>query len=304
MAHLPAQAPTWIAAALLAMVALGLPGMGRAWRRGELPGTRLLLPALLLVEGAGLLLPGMGPGLLRLRLGTAAALEVLLLVLAVRTLHRPHGGTWPEDRLAEAFTAFVPPRAARLMAVELVMLGSALRFLAFGFRRPAPPGLSHHRQAALGAFLPVLPLFLPGDALLLHALAPYLAPWLRWVLHGSTLYAVLWLVGYYALLKDRPHQIQAGEVQLNLGLLKSVAFPAAAVRAVGPLPDFDDDWARHAYLKGAAKLVAKGAPLVELTLAEPVRVRGLLGPGGPVQRLVVSVDEPAAFTAALDPSCA
>lgn len=46
-------------------------------------------------------------------------------------------------------------------------------------------------------------------------------------------------------------------------------------------------------------LSAKGAPVLELTLAEPVRVAGMLGPGRPTQRLLVSVDDPAAFRAAL-----
>jgi hypothetical protein len=78
-----------------------------------------------------------------------------------------------------------------------------------------------------------------------------------------------------------------------------VAFPAAWVQSAGPLPDFDDDWARHAHLKGVVRLVSKGAPLLELTLAEPVRVAGMLGPGRPTRRLLVSADDPAAFRAAL-----
>jgi len=47
------------------------------------------------------------------------------------------------------------------------------------------------------------------------------------------------------------------------------------------------------------KLVAKGSPLLELRLAEPVRVLSLLGPGRPTDRLVISVDDPPAFLAAL-----
>jgi hypothetical protein len=78
-------------------------------------------------------------------------------------------------------------------------------------------------------------------------------------------------------------------LRLHQGLVKSVAFPAASVQSAAPLPDFDDDWARHAHLKGVSRLVAKGAPLLELALAVPVRVEGLL----------VSVDGPAAFRAAL-----
>ncbi|WP_243287564.1 hypothetical protein [Geothrix terrae] len=301
MVAFSSRASTWILAALLGLVAVRLAVLLARWRRGALPGTRLLLPAVVLAEGLGLLLSGGTSWVLRLRLGTALALELLLAALAMRAWRQAVAlpGVWPETRIAAAFEAFVPPRAARLMALELVMLAGALRFLLGGFRDPAPVGFSHYRESALRSLLPALPLLLPGDVLLLHALSPHLAPGLRWVLHASTAYAVLWLFGLYASIKARPHQVQDGEVRLHQGLVKSVAFPAASVRSVAPLPDFDDDWARHAHLQGVARLVATGAPQLELALAAPVRVDGMLGPGRPTQRLLVSVDDPAAFRTAL-----
>ncbi|WP_243384570.1 hypothetical protein [Geothrix alkalitolerans] len=297
--HTPAL--PWIGGALLVLLAFRLSAMALDWRRGRLLGTRLLLPGLLLAEGLGLALPGLTAPAAKVRLGIALVLEALLLVLALRAWRtaRSTPGAWPEDRIAAAFEAFVPTRAARLMALELVMLGGALRFLLGGFRDPAPEGFSHHRESALRSFLPALPLLIPGDVLLMKALFSGLPAWARWTLHGSTVYAVLWLVGLYASIKARPHQVQDGEVRLHQGLVKSVAFPAASVRSAAPLPDFDDDWARHAHLKGVSRLVAKGAPLLELALAAPVRVDGMLGAGRPTQRLLVSVDDPAAFRAAL-----
>ncbi|WLT32634.1 hypothetical protein [Geothrix sp. PMB-07] len=292
----------WILGGLLGFLALRMLSLTRDWRRGRLPGTRLLLPALVCLEGLGLMI-ARGPGLtFKLRLATALVLEALLLVLAIRAWRsvRSQPGAWPEDRIALAFEAFLPPRAARLIALELVMLGSALRFLCGGFRDPAPPGFSHHREAALGGFLPALPLLIPGDILLLHALFPHLAPWLRWILHGSTIYAVLWLFGFYATLKARPHQICDGQLHLHQGLVKSVSFPVGLIQSIGPLPEFNDDWARHAHMKGVQKLVAAGPAVLELELSEPVRVLGLLGPGRPTTRLAFSVDDPAAFRAALE----
>ena len=290
----------WLAGALLALLALRVAGMALEWRRGRLPGTRLLLPIVFLVEGLGLLAGRASHLALQLKVGTALALEALLLLMAVRTWRRSRGaGGWPEDRIAGAFEAFVPPRAARLMALELVMLGSAARFLLGGFRDLAPAGFSHHRESGLRAFLPALPLLIPGDVLFLRLAFSGLPVWLRWILHGSTVYAVLWLLGLYASIKARPHQVRDGEVHLHQGLVKSVAFPIEWVRSAAPLPDFEDDWARHAHLKGTARLVAKGSPLLELTLAEPVQVAGMLGPGRPTRRLLVSVDEPTAFRAAL-----
>jgi len=300
------RALPWITAALLGLLALRVLALIRDWRQGRIPGTRILLPALILVEGLGLILTRASDLTLKLRLGTALALEVLLLFLAVRAWRKARmlPGEWPEDRIAAAFEAFVPPRAARLMALELVMLGSALRFLGGGFRDTAPKGFSHHRESGLHAFLPALPLLIPGDFLLMKALFSGLAPWLRWTLHGSTVYAVLWLFGFYATLRARPHQIHDGQVRLHQGLVKSVAFPASWVLSAAPLPEFDDDWARHAHMKGVQRLVARGAPVLELKLSEPVRVLGLLGPGRPTHRLAVSVDDPSAFLVALGQPCA
>jgi hypothetical protein len=295
------RALPWLAAVLLGLLALRVGAMSLEWRRGRLPGTRLLLPAVLLAEGLGLTMGGAPRLAFAVKLATAVALELLFLALAIRALRRARSlqAEWPEERIAAAISAFVPPRAARLMALELVMLGSAVRFLLGGFREAAPQGFSHHCEATLRAILPAIPLMIPGDFLLMKAISTGLAPWLRWALHGSTVYAVLWLVGFYATLKARPHQLRDGRLELHLGLMKSVSIPVNHLLSASPLPQFDDDWARHAYMKGVQTIVAKGNTILELNLSEPVRVLGLLGPGRPTQRLAVSVDDPFAFLAAL-----
>jgi hypothetical protein len=296
----------WLTASLLILLALRVAALIHDWRLGRAPGTRVLLPAVILAEGLGLVVADASRLTVQLRLGTALALEILLLILAVRAWRstRTRSGAWPEDRIAAAFEAFVPPRAARLMALELVMLGSAVRFLSGGFREATPEGFTHHREAALRAILPAVPLMIPGDFLLMKAVSSGWAPWLRWTLHGATVYAVLWLVGLYATLKARPHRIREGNLELHLGLVKSATIPVDHILSASALPEFEDDWARHAHMKGVPTLVAKGNAVLELKLSEPVRVTGLLGPGRPTQRLAVSVDDPAAFLAALGQSCA
>ena len=221
------RAVPWIAAALLGLVTLRVASLAVDWRRGRLPGTRILLPALILVEGLGLVLTRSSDLAIRVRFGTAVALEALLLVLAFRALRQSRAiqTEWPEDRIATAFEAFIPPRAARLMALELVMLGSAFRFLLGGFRHPAPPGFSLHRETFLRAMLPALPLLIPTDLVLIHALFPRMGLGWRWFLHLSTLYAVVWMVGLYATLKQRPHQVNETQVSLHMSLLGAMRIP-------------------------------------------------------------------------------
>lgn len=296
-----------IAAALLVLLALRVATLLRDWLRSQVPGTRILLPAVILAECLGLLLSRTSHLALRLRLSTALALEVLLLILAVKAWRatRTLPGAWPEDRIAAAFEAFVPPRAARLMALELVMLGSALRFLFGGFRDPAPLGFSLHKETFLRAFLPVLPLLLPADLFLIHALFPRMAPWLRWFLHFSTVYAVLWMVGLYATLKQRPHTVDETSLSLHMGLLRSLSLRKDQILSAAPLPVFDDDWAKHEHMKGMHKLLRTGAPSVELRLTERIPSTGVLGPSAlQCDRVAVSVDDPAAFLAALGRPCA
>lgn len=301
------RALPWLTATLLVLLALRVVAMTVEWSRHKLAGTRILLPALLLVEGLGLFLTGTSQIALRLRLGTALTLEALLLVLAVGAWRaaRTHPGAWPEDRIATALAAFVPPQAARLMALELVMLGSAIGFLCGGFRKPAPVGFSLHKETFLRAFLPALPLLIPADLFLLHALLPRMAPWLRWTMHLSTVYAVLWMVGLYATLKARPHQVGETSVSLRMGLLGSLELRKDQIISATPLPEFDDDWAKHHYMKGMHKLIRTGAPVVELRLTEPVISQGVLGAKAkPLDRVAVSVDEPSAFLSALGSPCA
>jgi hypothetical protein len=297
----------WITIALLTLLALRVLAMMLDWQRDRIPGTRVILPALLLVEGLGLILTRTSHLALRARLGTALALETLLLVLAIRAWRtsRVRSANWPEDRIAAAFEAFVPPRAARLMALELVILGSALRFLLGGFRDPAPPGFSLHQETFLRAMLPALPLLIPTDLILIHALFPHMPPGLRWFLHFSTVYAVVWMIGLYATLKQRPHQVDSAHVSLHMGLLGAMSFPKDLLVSAALLPEFDDDWARREHMKGVCKLTRTGAPAVELCLAEAVPILGWLGPRSrKCIRVAVSVDDPSAFLAALTQPCA
>lgn len=287
---------------LLGLLALRIGAMTLAWRRGELPGTRLLLPGILLVEGLGLTLAGRAAAATSLKMGTAVALEVLFIVLALRALRqaRAHPHAWPEETLAEAFSAFVPPRAARMIALEAVVLGSSFRFLFGGFRQPPPPGFSHHLESTLRAILPALPLMIPGDLLLVHTLMGRFPAWARGLVHGLDLYALAWLLGFYATLKARPHQVSAAGVDLHMGILGGLSFARSNLKSAVRLQEFEDRAALRAFARGAHRLVRPGTPLVELQLHEPVSALGLLGmPGPALPRVIVSVDDPQAFVAAL-----
>lgn len=289
----------WQTAFAVAVAVLGARVAVMTWgaARKELAWSRLLLPGIILLESAG---HGRDQQW-QLRLGTALALELAFVAIAIRELRRSTRGAEPlEARLSRAFGALLPPRAAGLVALELVIVGSALRFLFGGWRRALPAGFTYHRESGLRMLLPILPLLGMGDILLLELVVlPHAATWLRVVVHGLSVYGLVWLVGVYASARSRPHQLAAGRLTLHRGILRRLDVPVAQIASVEPLPSFADDWKKRAYTRGAIRVDLAGPPVLELRLHEAARPIGLFGEGAAGTRVLVAVDDPAAFQQAL-----
>ena len=278
---------------LLALLALRTALLAVRVRAGRLPWTRLLVPAALLVEGGGLLFGG-APGPWRAaKAVTALALELGLIALMAHRFFRlpPEPGVLPEDHLAKPLEAFLPPRLARILALEGVLMGSALRFIAGGWRRPDPPGFSYHRGSAFAAILPALPLLVIGDLVLLEVLLRSVAPWIRLLIHALDAYGVLWVLGLWASFRRRPHTLEGDAVRFHKGLLSHLDLRKDQIVSAGPLPGFQDDWARLRFMRGAHALQAPGATPWVVEVSEPVRASGLLGPSRPKTRVIVSADD-------------
>jgi hypothetical protein len=298
--------PAWLTALAVTLVALALhiAAMAGAARRGELPWPRLLLPAIFWLEGAGLWWGNGAPIWQAIRLGTAIALETTFVVIAIRQLRRaPVCDEPPEARLARPLIQLVPPGVARLIAFELVIVGSALRFLVGGWRRPDPPGFAYHRNSALRMVLQMLPLIGIADVVLLEVvILPHAALWLRIAVHFLAAYGLLWLIGLYASLRARPHRVDAGHATLHRGLLGHLELPLDQIAEIGEMPVFRDDWQARAYRKRAICVGVRGPAIVDLRLHAPLRAIGVLGPGPASDRVLVAVDDPTGFIAALGPT--
>jgi hypothetical protein len=75
--------------------------------------------------------------------------------------------------------------------------------------------------------------------------------------------------------------------------------PVAEIASIDELPNFTDDWKKRAYCKGAIRIDVAGATILELRLRTTARPIGVLGDGAAGTRVLVAVDEPASFTAAI-----
>jgi hypothetical protein len=295
----PLQA--WAAAGALFCVAARVFLMAWQARRGALPWTRLLLPAVLLLEGAGLSGLHGTSAAGRVRVVTALMLEIALVTFAVLRLRHldPDSAEFPEDRLAGALEAFLPPRAAKLVATECVVLGMGLRFALGGWRQVPPAGFSYSREAVLGALLPALPLLLLGDLTLLEVLLRHMAAGWRVLIHLLDLYGILWILGLWSAMRLRPHQIRDGVLHANHGFLRRAAIPLASIESVEAVPLLLEGPEKAAYRRDAHVLAAAGPPQLRLTLKSPLPALGLFGGRRPKGRVILAVDDPLALRAAL-----
>ncbi len=278
----------WVAALGVLAIRLGL--MVREVARGALPWTRLLLPSLIWVEGVGLA----GEGMWEVRAATALALELALIGVAIRALkHRDVIDVPVEVRIARGLETIVPPRIARLAAIEMTIVGLAVRFLAGGWRKPVPAGLTYHRENGMRQMLPIMPLLAIGDVLFLELVVlPNAVAWLRVVVHVVAAYGVIWLIGLYASTRARPHRLVDDRLELYRGALGHITIARSEIARIAPMPTFGDAWKQRAYKRASVRLDLGAAHVLELTLHDR-------------RRLLVGVDDPETFKAALQrpPGC-
>ena len=290
----------WAGVLMLAVVVsrLGWGALEVSARR--MPWTRLLLPALIGVELALYVVGRTSRGAM---LKVLAPVELALVVTTVVAVfvRRSATSTEPywEDRVELALTRFVPSVLARLLAIELAIVSSAV---AAPFRRKLrleSNQFSYFEGSPLRWLPFLLLLAMPADLLLVHVLVPARFALARWILTGSGVYALLWVVGVGVTMRRRPHRVGSDTVEVYRGVLRRAHWSPSAIGDVvvrQPISSVRE-------LRGqgsAAWLASSRMPLVEVFLTEPARLRRALGPDGPpTARLLIAVDQPEAFRLAL-----
>lgn len=293
---------SWLSAFVLAMLLAGILSLAVDVRAGRARWTRILLPAILFGEGASLLGSDTLSGGVALAGTTVLLLEVFLVVLAVRELRRASSeerATRPEERIAGVLGAFVPAWTAQLMAFELVIVVSSLHFLLVSRRHPPPRGFGYHASSTFRVFLLATPILLSVEALAVELIIPERLFWLR-ILHLCTVvYAALWIMGTYALMRGRPHVVTEDMLRFHRGLMRSLAIPPSLITAVAPLPDFASVRAEREALRGAHRLDMAGVSRLELRLERPVPMANVIGSVHASAVVVISADEPEALRSAI-----
>jgi hypothetical protein len=274
-------------------------------RRGGMPGWTLIPLVASGIAISHLLLPvSRGPfPLIALALAEGAVL--VLMVVRIRVLVRAYrvarrSGAEPFDALEAGVLAIAPsaPGIAAWVRLELQLW----TLLVFGwFFRPTPEDsptvFTHHRDAGWFGFLAVICFVLALEGVLVHV-------WLhssgysvaKWVVFALHLYTFAWLIGdAQALRLYRSSLRKQGEEWfffLSLGLRQRARIPLSYITEV-TTGSFEEP------RKDELLAVVQGAANVRLVFRSPTLVRPMLGTPRATQRLLLQVDEPAAFRAAL-----
>jgi hypothetical protein len=266
------------------------------WRvhRRQLPLTRTLLPALIVIE------------LLRIATGSSSrfgllvvvgAFELALMAYAIWVLRSQPliGGEELDERLERVFALFIPERVAELAAKEVTLLWEGLRWAASGFRCPSVEGFGYVEQS-LFAMLPLLiPMASVGDEIAVGILARNASVWIRTAIIVVDIWAILWSFGMYVTFRKRPHVIRDGHACLRRGLLGRCDF--SLDRVVEANVTNEDD--RRRGDASTANLSLKGSPQVHIHFASSVVVKRFAREPRACDALLVSADDPAALCRAL-----
>ena len=258
--------------------------------RKERPWPRMIVPALLMIK---VFFPQLGWA--RVSVFGAALAELAILGLVVKAVlgrRQKMDFALPEERLRESFSTIVPAGLAKVMAVEMVVLWSAVRAVLHGFKARERTGFDYASASVVGA-LPMIVLIMgPGDLFLFRAILRIQNPLVDLALVAVDVWSILWLYGIYVTMQERPHVIDREAVTVHKGILKSALIPLNTIRETSCLAAGSFT---RADLRGGIRLTVPGAPCVRLELAEPVAVKRVWGKDVEAETVFVSAGDPAGF---------
>lgn len=274
-------------------------------RRARLPAITVLPVFLLsLALAARVLPPTHHAGLRAVELLAVPAELVVIATLArrARRLRRTYRVAHAEDlSFPDAFKraaidAFGDFAATRAMALEISMLYCA--FLTWRKEARAPAGsqmFSYHRACGWGAILWAFSMVIAVEALALHFLVQRWSPTAAWILTGTSIYTLVWLVGDYRAIVIWPILLKNGVLEARVGLRWHMQIPLSAIRSVGEFP-------RGERRAETLRAVIFGEPQLLLELDHPLEAEGPFGIRRRTARVGLSVDEPERFVRALNAS--
>ncbi|MEM8998308.1 MAG: hypothetical protein AAGF23_26225, partial [Acidobacteriota bacterium] len=192
-----------------------------------------------------------------------------------------------------------PGRASEMIASEAAVFYFALA--AWGRRAPeARPGelpVTHDRRALYSTFFWGIMIAGGAELVGVHFLVMRWSDAAAWVLSALSLYGLAWLVGDYRAVRLQRSTVGDGVFSFRLGLRWAAEIPLASIERVRSLTPSERASIRTD--KETLTAVLLGEPNMLLELREPVAFRGPYGIRRRVDRVALTIDEPAAFETAV-----
>jgi hypothetical protein len=267
--------------------------------RGVPGGARRLLPIVLAsLAGAALVVPGEGRSLVSALRFLLLPLELVVLVVTVRTVasavRLARASTDMADALEAGLSRALGENAmTRLLAAE----ASAVFYLVARSKRGVAASGRFTLEAARSpvftfglSFVTIL------ESIALHVVLAPAHPAIAWVLTGLSAYAVLWLLGQDRALAARTIDVETSEIVLRSGLRLSARVPWSSIASTEIVSWSSAPAKQPGYLDAARPT----EPNVVLRFHAPVRVTGLFGIQREISMLGLAVDDPDGLKRAID----
>jgi len=206
------------------------------------------------------------------------------------------------EALKEACGQIVPARAVHAVATEVAMFYYG--FVLWKKPRLAPGQFSYHRQSGAVALLSTLIFLVVAETLVLHLLLHLWQPTVAWIMTILSVYSGLQVFGILRSLRHRPHEVAPYALRLRYGMAHEANIDYGQVAGIEPFTrELGQDEARKGGPMAGTKHFSVLGSLepynVLVTLKAPATFSGLYGLKKRYTRLLLHVDQPDNFVAAV-----
>ncbi|MFD2171522.1 hypothetical protein [Tumebacillus lipolyticus] len=203
------------------------------------------------------------------------------------------------DALRKALgDVFGKSRLVEMLAMELGMI-----YYAFHFGKPQQvqrdrvEAFTYHKDTSIKALVIVFVGITLLETVLFHLVIELWSVVAAWVATASSLYAILFLIGYYKSVKHSPILVSEEVLYLRIGFTSHAVIDKQNIASVQRIPfSYEEKRDKQAFYA----VLFFEEPQLEIKLHQPAIVHGPFGMRTVVSRVLLKVDDSARFLRALE----
>ncbi|WP_404447682.1 hypothetical protein LG307_02510 [Sutcliffiella horikoshii] len=148
---------------------------------------------------------------------------------------------------------------------------------------------TYHRSSEMKTFIIVFAILITGEGILFHYLLQKWNEGIAWIFTILNVYGLLYLVGFYNSAKHLPHMITQEKMIIRLGFQSNITIDIANIEQINRAKEIELGMKipKTTYYS----LLKLDTPHAEITLKEPVEMRGSYGMRKMVDKVVFRADD-------------